>query len=94
MKVRFQTSIADAVMGEFVEGRVITIDPAAPDFKTFQQWLKAGVIVAVREGEDGTRPSMAPERTVAVPAPRKSRGGGHGPRSSASERDPASRPKT
>lgn len=88
MKVRFTKSVADAVMGEFMEGRVITIDPAAPDFKTFQQWLKAGVIAPVREGEEGTRPSMAPERAVAVPVP-KSRGRGQGRRSSASEEDPA-----
>jgi len=87
MKVRFLTAVADGAMGEFMEGRVITIDPAAPDFETFKRWLKAGLIAPVREGEEGTHPSMAPERTVAVPAP-KSRGSGRTQRSSASEAGP------
>jgi len=88
MKVRFLTAVADGAMGDFMEGRVITIDPAGPDFPTFTRWLKAGLIAPVREGEDGTPPSMAPERAVAVPAP-KSRGRGRGQRSSVLEEDPA-----
>lgn len=48
-----------------MEGRVITIDPAAPDFPMFQQWLNVGVIAAVREGGDLADPSPALERAVA-----------------------------
>ena len=88
MKVRFLTSVADGVMGEFMEGRVITIDPAAPDFQTFTQWLKAGILAPVREGEDVVvRPSTALERAVAIPS--RSRASGRGRRSSALAADRA-----
>jgi len=88
MKVRFLTAVADGAMGSFMEGRVITIDPAAPDYPIFERWLKAGLIAPVRDG-DGTVPSRAPERAIAQPAPRSSRGPGRGARSSASEAGPA-----
>lgn len=83
MRVRFVQSISDTVRGAFIEGRVINIDPAAPDFPMFQQWLKAGVIVAVREGDIGD-PSGALETAVA-PA-QSSRGRGQGKPRSASRR--------
>lgn len=87
MTVRFTTAVADAAMGSFMEGRVITIDPAAPDYPIFERWLKAGLIEPVRG--DAGRPSMAPERAIAQPAPRPSRGSGRGARSSASAAGPA-----
>jgi hypothetical protein len=87
MTVRFLTAVADGALGSFMEGRVITIDPAAPDYPIFERWLKDGLIEAVRTGHDG-RPSMAPERAIAQPAPRTSRGSGRGARSSASAAGP------
>lgn len=83
MTVRFLTAVADGAMGSFMEGRVITIDPAAPDYPIFERWLKDGLIAPVREG-DGAVPSMAPERAIAQPAPRRSRGSGRVAPSSAS----------
>lgn len=64
-----------------MEGRVITIDPAAPEFPTFKQWLNAGIVAPVRQGS-AADPSSAPERTVAPE--QSSRGRGQAKRSSAS----------
>lgn len=87
MQIVFRQSISDAKMGSFMEGRVITIDPAAPDFPVFKQWLNAGVVEAVRAGSS-SNPSNAPERAVA-PA-QSSRARGQARPSSASRRGPVS----
>lgn len=90
MKVRFRTTVADGVKGEFMEGRVITIDPAAPDYHIFERWLNAGILEAVRDDDPGIAgPRTAPERAVAQPAPRVSRGAGRTKPSSASAGAPA-----
>lgn len=82
MQIVFRKAIADARLGGFNEGRVITIDPAAPEFPTFQKWLQSGVAEAVRAGSSSADPSSAPERAVA-PA-QGSRGRGQGRQPSAS----------
>jgi len=83
MTVRFLQAVSDGDKGSFMEGRVITIDPAAPDYPIFERWLKAGIIAPVRDGDESD-PLTAPERAIAQPGPRKSRGSGRGRPSSAS----------
>lgn len=73
MQLRFLTSVATADRGEFMVGRVITVDTAAPDWPLFRGWLKAGLVEAVREAPVQHAVTGAGERAVSLRPERPAR---------------------
>lgn len=85
LTIRFLKNVADGALGTFMEGRIISIDPTAAEYPTFENLLNAGVAVVVKDAVERAIPpgaseaAVAPTQQTATASP----GAGRGPRSRA-----------